>query len=347
MPARAGPATGALGTLLLVRTRDLTTPALIVQRELLEGNLATMSRSLPGRRLRPHVKAHKCTALAARQADLGHTAFTCSTMAEMEGMARAGLGDDLLLANEVVDATRLGALVRAGARVTVAVDSEETIDAAASARVGAVLIDVNVGLPRCGCRPEDAGRLADRARSEGLEVRGVMGYEGHVVGSGRPGEAHRAVGGVDGTPLGRSPTGRGRGRLGRGDRHLRHEPLGDGDPGRVVASMDTAYAKLGLPFDQALSVLATVISVSPGWAVADCGLKALGHGPRGSVDRPGRGVVLLRRARDLRARAAGAGGDRINVLPAHVDPTVAYHEQLHLVDGDEVVESWPVDLRGW
>jgi len=82
-----------------VRTGDLTTPALIVQREQLDGNLATMSRSLPGRRLRPHVKAHKCTALAAHQAELGHTAFTCSTMAEMEGMARAGLGDDLLLAN--------------------------------------------------------------------------------------------------------------------------------------------------------------------------------------------------------------------------------------------------------
>ena len=40
-------------------------------------------------------------------------------------------------------------------------------------------------------------------------------------------------------------------------------------------------------------------------------------------------------------------GDRIHVLPAHVDPTVAYHDQLYLVDGDEVVESWPVDLRGW
>jgi D-threonine aldolase len=40
-------------------------------------------------------------------------------------------------------------------------------------------------------------------------------------------------------------------------------------------------------------------------------------------------------------------GDRISVLPAHVDPTVAYHEHLHLVGGDEVVESWPVDLRGW
>ena len=51
-----------------------------------------MAEALPGDRLRPHVKAHKCTALAARQAALGHRAFTCATIAEMEGMARAGLG---------------------------------------------------------------------------------------------------------------------------------------------------------------------------------------------------------------------------------------------------------------
>ena len=97
-------------------------------------------------------------------------------------MARAGLGDDLLLANEVADATRLGALARAGARVTVAVDSDATLDAVVRAGVPEVLIDVNVGLPRCGCRPEDAGRLADRARAAGVGVRGVMGYEGHIVG---------------------------------------------------------------------------------------------------------------------------------------------------------------------
>ena len=40
-------------------------------------------------------------------------------------------------------------------------------------------------------------------------------------------------------------------------------------------------------------------------------------------------------------------GDRVRVLPAHVDPTVALHERMHLVAGDEVVETWPVDLRGW
>ena len=92
-----------------------------------------MAEALPGARLRPHVKAHKCTGLAKRQLAAGHGGFTCATVREMEGMVRAGLGEDLLLANEVVDATRLGALARAGARVTVAVDSEATIDAAARA----------------------------------------------------------------------------------------------------------------------------------------------------------------------------------------------------------------------
>jgi D-serine deaminase-like pyridoxal phosphate-dependent protein len=137
-----------------------------------------MADALPGTRLRPHVKAHKCTALAARQAQLGNRSFTCATIGEIEGMARAGLGDDLLLANEVVDATRLGAVVRGGSRVTMAVDSEAIIAAAVGAGVPEVLIDVNVGLPRCGCRPEDAGRLAESARRQGLVVRGVMGYEG-------------------------------------------------------------------------------------------------------------------------------------------------------------------------
>jgi D-serine deaminase-like pyridoxal phosphate-dependent protein len=326
---------------------QLTTPALVVERGVLEDNLTTMSEALPGRRLRPHVKAHKCTALAARQAELGHTAFTCSTIAEMEGMAGAGLGDDLLLANEVVDATRLGALVREGVGVTVACDSEETIGAAASAGVLDVLIDVNIGLPRCGCCPEDAGSLADRARRRGLEVRGVMGYEGHIVGledravrvemleesMGLLMDAHRQVGGEVISA----------GGTGTFDINHRATEIQAGS----YALMDTAYGKLGLPFAQALSVLATVISVSHGWAVADCGLKALGmdHG-----DPSIEGAEVLFCSDEHVTFAPGQPvrvGDRIHVLPAHVDPTVAYHEFLNLVEGDEVVERWPVDLRGW
>jgi len=42
-----------------------------------------------------------------------------------------------------------------------------------------------------------------------------------------------------------------------------------------------------------------------------------------------------------------AVGDRIRVLPAHVDPTVALHERMYLVRGEEILDTWPVDLRGW
>src|SRR4029077_5315314 len=100
---------------------ELVTPALLVDAAAFEHNLATMADALPGDRLRPHVKAHKSTALAARQAAAGHLGFTCATIREVEGMAAAGLGADLLLANEVVDARRLGAI--ADARVTLAIDS--------------------------------------------------------------------------------------------------------------------------------------------------------------------------------------------------------------------------------
>jgi len=172
------------------RLADLPTPALVIDSGALDRNIARMAEALPGDRLRPHVKAHKCTGLALRQADAGHYGFTCATIRECEGMAAAGLGTDLLLANEVLDARRLGALVAGGARVTLAVDSPETIEAAVAGGVREVVIDVNVGLPRCGCPPEQAGALAEQARNRGLQVRGVMGYEGHVVGL--PDEAERA-----------------------------------------------------------------------------------------------------------------------------------------------------------
>src|ERR1700694_1992336 len=103
-----------------MRVEDLVTPALLVDSAAFDHNLATMSAALPGPRLRPHVKAHKTTALARLQAAAGHHNFTCATPREVEGMARAGLGDDLLLANEVVDDDRLARLAALDARVTVA-----------------------------------------------------------------------------------------------------------------------------------------------------------------------------------------------------------------------------------
>src|SRR3984885_10151491 len=305
-----------------------------------------MAAALPGGRLRPHVKAHKSTWLARAQAGAGHRRFTCATIREVEGMAAAGLGDDLLLANEVVDATRLGRVAADGTQDTAAVDSEVTIDAAARAGVPEVLIDVNVGLPRCGCLPEEAGRLADRARSAGLIVRGVMGYEGHIVGledrARRAGMLEESMGqltlaadDVGGEVISAGGTG-------TYDLNSWATEIQAGS----YALMDTAYGKLGLPFAQALTILSTVISVSPGWAVADCGLKALGM-DHGNPSIEGAEVRFcsdehLTFAPDPPVRV----GDRVRVIPSHVDPTVAYHRHLHLVDDEDVLESWPVDLRG-
>ncbi len=334
-----------------MQVTDLVTPALIVEADTLDQNLSTMAKALPGSRLRPHIKAHKCTELAKRQAELGSRGFTCATIREMEGMAAAGLGDDLLLANEVVDARRLGAL---DARVTVAVDSPETIAAAEAGGVREVLIDVNVGLPRCGCRPDDAARLADLARSRGLEVRGVMGYEGHLMmvddGAER---AERVAESMSDLVRAHERVGGGilsAGGTGTFDCNLAATEIQAGS----YALMDTAYDHLQLPFEPALFILATVISVSEKFAVADCGLKSMGmdHGnPR--IDGAkvwfcsDEHVTFSSHSPSEAPAAPVRVGDRIRVVPAHVDPTIAYHERLHIVSGEDVIDSWPVDLRGW
>jgi D-threonine aldolase len=330
-----------------VRTSELQTPALVVDAGILEDNLAIMASALPGPRLRPHIKAHKCTSLARRQMAHGADRFTLATIREVEGMASAGMGDDLLLANEVADASRLGKVAAQGARVTVAVDSEATIDAAARGGVREVVIDINVGLPRCGAPPETAGRLADLARAKGMEVRGVMGYEGHVVGVEDRAARSAQVGPCMELLLAAHAQTGGElisaGGTGTYDLNTWANEIQAGS----YALMDSAYAKLGLPFGQALHLLATVISVNDQWAVADCGLKSLGMDHGNPTVIGGTVWFCSDEHTTFAADAKLTVGDRVMVIPAHVDPTVAYHDALHVVDGDDVLESWPVDLRGW
>ena len=367
-----------------MRVSELATPALVVDADALARNLDAAAAVLPGRRLRPHVKAHKCTGIARAQAARAHRAFTCATAREVLGMAAAGLGEDLLLANEVVDEGRLAALAAAqdAARITVAIDSDATLEAAARAGLREVLVDVNVGLPRCGCAPSDAGRLADRARGAGLRVRGVMGYEGHLMTVPDRAERARRVAEAMAT-LARAAEDVG------GDDDGGSEIVSAGGTGTwdlhagcattevqagSYALMDTHYASVGLPFAQAAHVLGTIVSVSREWAVADVGLKALGmdhgdptvegwrtwycsdeHVTFGPAEVEASG--LGRRAGAAAAGEDGGGGarrlaelrvgDRVRVAPAHIDPTMAMHEVAWLVRGDEVLDCWPIDLRGW
>ncbi|SDF47024.1 D-serine deaminase, pyridoxal phosphate-dependent [Blastococcus aurantiacus] len=336
------------------RLAELSTPALVVDHGPLERNLATMAGVWPGRRLRPHVKAHKTSGLARRQAELGHTGFTCATIREVEVMAAAGLGEDLLLANEVLDMHRLGAVVKSGARVTVAVDSDAVLAAAVAGGVREVLIDVNVGLPRCGCDPADAGRLADAARAAGLEVRGVMGYEGHLMMVADPVErAGKTAGAMAMLQQAHADVG-GDILSGGGTGTWRTNAVVTELQAGSYALMDTAYAAQDdVPFEQALTVLATVVSVnsSKGYAVADAGLKAFGM-DHGNPTLPGAAVWYCSDEHTIFSMEDGAPlpavGDRVRLVPAHIDPTCAMHERMWVVDGnDVVVDCWPVDMRGW
>jgi D-threonine aldolase len=245
----------------------------------------------------------------------------------------------------VLDARRLGLL---DARVTVAVDSDATIDAAAKGGMRDVLIDLNIGLPRCGCDPADAGRLADLARQRGLTVRGVMGYEGHAmllpdrnaraslvdVAGEQLAAAHAAVGGdVVST-----------GGTGTYDLHTVATEIQAGS----YALMDTAYAKLGLPFAEALSIVGTVVSTSTaGYAVADVGLKALGMDHGNSAIDDAKVWFFSDEHVTFAPEHPVRVGDRVRVRPAHVDPTMAYHERAYVVEGERVVDTWLIDLRGW
>lgn len=332
---------------------ELATPALIIDSDGLDRNIAAMSFIRPGTSLRPHVKATKCTALARRQAIAGHPHFTCATIREMVGMAEAGLGTDLLLANEVLDVEKLKSLVHAqdNAMITVAIDSEETLRAVAMAGIKNVLIDVNVGLPRCGCDPAMAGPLADRARQAGLTVRGVMGYEGHLMMVTDRVEQRRQV--EEAMSILRGAAADVGGDIvsggGTGSCDL-HETTGVTEvQAGSYSLMDSQYTKLGLPFEQAMWILATVISRTPKWSVINVGLKSLCM-DHGNPSVPDHSVWFCSDEHTTIAASEGQQlelGTQVRVTPAHIDPTIAMHDNAWILRGDEIIDRWSIDLRGW
>ncbi|HJQ83385.1 MAG TPA: DSD1 family PLP-dependent enzyme [Candidatus Binatia bacterium] len=345
-----------------MRLADLHTPALCVDLDGLERNLETMAAFFRGRAcsLRPHLKAHKTPAIAVLQARAGCRGFTCATLAEAEVFARAGF-DDLLIANELVDPTKRDRLrtLAGRARITVAVDSSAGIALLAGIPVD-VLVDVNIGLPRCGVAPEaavDLGRAAVRA---GLRVRGVMGYEGHAMAIADPATRERAARDAIAVLLGAAAAFRADG--------LPADVVSAGGTGTYAvtgaidgvtevqagsyALMDTAYARFGLPFVEALRCLATVASVQGRLAVLDAGLKALAvdHGNPELPDAVPASVLFLSDEHaTLRTEDGFAArpGDRLWLRPSHVDPTVNLHDRLYAVRDDRVVDVWPVEARGY
>jgi D-serine deaminase-like pyridoxal phosphate-dependent protein len=173
------------------RRNEVETPALILDLAVARTNIATMAEkiaTLPAG-LRPHAKLHKSPRIAQLQVDAGAIGIATATIREARVMADAGI-DDILIANEVVGPDKVAALadIARSTRITVAVDSRANLDAlsAAASAVGStigVLVEVDVGMGRCGVRSkEEALEVARHARDlPGIELRGAMGYEGHCM----------------------------------------------------------------------------------------------------------------------------------------------------------------------
>jgi len=338
-----------------VHVNDLPTPAVVIDIDIMRRNLEAMARVHPGHRLRPHVKAHKSSGIAAEQVLMGHRSFTCATPREILGMVATGTGEDFLLANETLDETRLAALAAAqdSALVTVAIDSRDTLDAADRAGIRSVIIDVNVGLPRCGVMPGEAGRLADAARVRGIDVRGVMGYEGHLMmvtdrdeKKARVHEAMAVLAAAHADVGGEIVSAGGTGTYDM----FAGTTVNEVQAGSY-ALMDTQYAQLGIPFAQAMWVVGTVISANDKWSVCDVGLKSLGM-DHGNPAIEGYSVWFCSDEHTTFAPAEGSPrmrpGERVFVTPAHIDPTMAMHDVAYVADQyGGVLGTWPIDLRGW
>jgi D-serine deaminase-like pyridoxal phosphate-dependent protein len=347
----------------------LLTPALIVDVAVLDRNIRRMAQFFAAGpcRLRPHVKAHKTPEIARRQLAAGScSGLTCATVDEAEAVAH--LGADLLIANEIVDPRKGDRVARlAGDHpVAVAVDSTAGLDALSTAarRAGVtigVVVDLDVGQRRCGVVPgQDALTLAHQAaKAVGLELRGVMGYEGHVQAirdrgerETRAGEAMRKLVATAELLL----------RAG-----LRCDLVSGGGTGTFdisgripgvteiqagsYALMDTDYRDTGVPFEQAFWLLGTVISRSSDRCVVDAGHKSMtkDHGHPSIHGMEGAVITALNDEHaviELPPGSAVAIGDRIRLIPSHTDPTVNLHDAFYAVEGDQVVDQWPI-ARGY
>jgi D-serine deaminase-like pyridoxal phosphate-dependent protein len=119
------------------------------------------------------------------------------------------------------------------------------------------------------------------------------------------------------------------------------------------ALMDTDYASVGVPFEPAFVVLGTIVSrPSPERCVADCGHKSMtkDHGYPSVKDVDGATVTALNDEHAVIAVPASCTlsiGDRVQLLPSHTDPTVNLHDVFYVIEGDRVVDVWPISARGY
>ena len=357
---------------------DVDTPALIIDLDAFEANLARMAQAAQvcGVRLRPHAKTHKCAIIALRQMALGAVGVCCQKVSEAEALVQGGVRD-VLVTNEIVGERKiahLAALARE-AKLAVCVDDAGNIadlDRAA-ARAGAtldVLVEIDVGAHRCGVAPgAPALALAKRVEAaKALRFAGLQAYQGSAQHIRDYGERRAAIdAAVEAT--GKTVALLGEHGLacasltGAGTGTFRFE-AGSGLYNELQAGsyifMDADYAQNRgenrAPFDEfghSLFVYTTVMSApEPGRAVVDAGLKAssVDAGLPTVHDMPG--VTFVGASDEHGKLAFDAGisgpspGDKLKLIPGHCDPTVNLYDWYVCVRDGRVQALWPIVARG-
>ncbi len=352
---------------------DVDTPALLLDLDAFERNLAAMTEAARGLRLRPHAKCHKCPEVAKRQIAAGAVGVCCQKVSEAEAMVDGGIAD-VLVSNEVVGRAKLARLAELAKRahVSVCVDDAanagEVDDAARAAGVRLdVLIEVDVGAHRCGVEPgEPALRLARVVNEFGnLRFAGMHAYQGAAQHLRSIAERRAAIAeavdkarrtrdliedeGLDCEVVTGAGTGTFLFELGSG-------VYNELQPGSYVF-MDADYGRNqwdGFPrFEQSLFIWTTVMSKpASGRAVVDAGLKAhsVDSGMPLVVGFPGVEYAKASDEHGVLKVAPGAKapalGEKLRLVPGHCDPTVNLYDWLVCVRGDRVEALWPISARG-
>ena len=348
----------------------LNTPALIVDRDALDRNIAAMAAFArrSGLRLRPHAKTHKSVEIARRQIAAGAVGVCCAKLGEAEALSDGGI-ENILITSPVVGGApveRLVALAGRSAGLMAAVDHPDAVDALA--RTGAdlrLVVDIDPGFHRTGVADAEAAvalaRRIDAAPNLGYGgVQFYCGAQQHIedVAARRAALVERtdylASVIVRLTEAGLSPplvTGGGTGS------HAIDAELGvltELQVGSYIF-MDRQYVDCDLPFETSLMIDARVISANhAAFCTVDAGLKAfateagappiLAGAAAGSVyhfmgDEHGRVVPP-------RGEAAPRLGEVVTLAAPHCDPTVNLYDAYHVVAGDTLVGIWAVDGRG-
>jgi D-serine deaminase-like pyridoxal phosphate-dependent protein len=333
---------------------QIPTPALLLDSDLLEANLSRMAQAVKqsGKQLRPHAKAHKCPEIARRQIAHGACGISVATVAEAELMAAHAI-PGILLTSPLGDPAKIARIAATGAMAVV--DHVRQVEwYEATSRPIDLLIDLDIGDHRTGASsPAQALEIAraigksPNLRLRGLQAYSVSGSHGVDVATRKQisqtafqtAASIRDLLANEGFPT-EILTG---GSTGSWDVDLDLPDVTELQCGSYVM-MDLAYRRIGIDFEPAMTILATVVSANhDSFVTVDAGFKAF------STDRPFGPEPVHSQAK---YRWGGdefgyldtklALGDRVEFIAPHCDPTVNLYDRIYVCRGETVEAVWPV-----